>query len=143
MFPKAFCVLSTNLRFGIGDLHSDPVGCQVNPINFYIPRSPYSIRHSEFSKSEWRAVVSDSKNPWVIIFKQSWLIFKDRRNVLPIPLHPSTSTTLNYYFNCACKSKDQLPNSDNSDGSSKLVFSSTIFKKWPKALFLNVSTTFL
>ena len=40
------------------------------------------------------------------------------------------------------KSKDQLSISDNSDGSSMSVFSSTIFQKLPKTLFLGVSTPF-
>ena len=54
----------------------------------------------------------------------------------------------NPYFKDACnqfgfglisKSKNQLSISDNSDGSSTSKFSSTIFQKWPKTIFLEVT----
>ena len=62
------------------------------------------------------------------------------------PWHKPTA-----YFSGACnqfdfglilKCKDQLSISENSDGSSTSVFSSIIFQKLPKTLFLGVSIAF-
>ena len=50
--------------------------------------------------------------------------------------------TLYFSFGFIFKSKDQLSISENSNGSSTSVFSSTMFQKWPKTLFLRVSTPF-
>ena len=58
--------------------------------------------------------------------------------------HKSTpyykGTCNQFGFGLILKNKDQLSICDKSDGSSMSVFSSTIFQKLPKPLFLGIST---
>ena len=73
--------------------------------------APFWICHFDFFKSEWSSVISlDIKpSPTLGCMQSIWLWA---------------------HF------KEQISISDNSDGSSKSVFSFTLFQKWPKMLFL-------